>query len=192
MRVVIMDLNAYNPWVNLEQARKLYFQENGFGEDGGYSKPTATVYLFGRPVSFPNTEGRKRAVVYHDMHHILTGYRTNNLGEAEISAWELGSECFDYRFAWGINTLGLVLGIFKSPMRIFQAFLRGRRSRNLYGGDVERFLRTDVESLRAELGLSSNPGHASLIDVILFFVYLSLSLSVYIVPICLLFWFFCW
>jgi hypothetical protein len=40
------------------------------------------------PLAFkiPNTPSRKRAVRYHDLHHTLTGYRTDFRRECEIGA----------------------------------------------------------------------------------------------------------
>lgn len=174
--------------MKLIEARRQYFEENGFGEDGGYSKPYATVYLFGQPVSFPNTQGRKKAVVFHDMHHILTGYKTNNLGEAEISAWELGSGCFKNRFAWVINTFGLCLGIFKSPSRVFRAFVRGRSSQNVYGRDAEHLLSRELSELQEEMGLTNAPKKASIGDWLLFSTYLGAAFTIQLAPFVLLAW----
>lgn len=189
-RVAGRKLRFYNDHVKLIDARTQYFRDNDFGEDGGYSKPTATVYLFGKPVAFPNTEGRKKAVVFHDLHHILTGYKTNNLGEAEISAWELGSGCFKNKFAWVINTFGLCLGIFKSPSRVFGAFVRGRHSQNVYGRNAEQLLGQEVAELRDELGLSDAPRKASPTDWILFSAYLGTAFACQLAPLFLLAWLF--
>ena len=32
---------------------------------------------------------RQRAVRWHDLHHVATRFGTDNVGEGEISAWEL-------------------------------------------------------------------------------------------------------
>ena len=172
----------------LLEARSAYFEANGFGEDGGYSKPTVTVYMLGLPIPIPNTEGRKRAVVFHDMHHLVTGYATDNLGEAEIGAWELGSGCTAYRAAWVLNTLSLWLGAFKSPTRLFRAFVRGRRSQNLYGRDASALLGRRVEDVRSELGLDASVGRSTAADVALFSLHLMLSLGVVLVPLLLIGW----
>lgn len=174
----------------MREARRIYFEENCFGEDGGYSLPTVTVVVLGLPISIPNTEGRKKAVVFHDLHHVLTGYKTNNMGESEISAWELGSGCASYPFALGINILGLLLGIFQHPKRLFRAFVRGRSSCNLYGRDVEKLLERDVESLREELKLNESQRRGSLWDLILFCGYLSIDLILCVLPILCLIWIF--
>lgn len=178
--------------MNLGEARTAYFRDNGFGDDGGYSNRWVTVYLFGLPVVFPNSQSRRRAVVYHDLHHILTGYQTNNLGEAEISAWELGSGCSTYWFAIMINTFGLSLGMFKSPSRVFRAFLRGRSVRNLYGRPVEPLLSQDVESVRTELGFHEPIKRTSLADLVWFSVFVSVNVAAYILIGLGLAWVFSW
>jgi hypothetical protein len=172
----------------LLQARTEYFEVNGFGEDGGYSKPTVTVTVFGLPISIPNTEARKRAVVFHDMHHVLTGYRTNNLGEAEISAWELGSGCRDYGAAWVLNTLGLLLGVFNRPNRVFRAFVRGRQTANLYGRDVEALLGSEVDAVRVELALDQPTRPATIRDAVAFAAFLGLSLGAAAAPLVFIGW----
>ncbi len=173
---------------SLLEARTAYFEDNGFGEDGGYGKPTVTVTVFGIPWPVPNTAGRKKAVVFHDMHHLVTGYATNNLGEAEIGAWELGSGCWDVRVAWVLNTLSLSLGVFKNPARVFRAFVRGRQSANLYGRDAKTLLLRDVEDVRDELGLDAPVGPASARDAAAFAAHLAVSLGAFALPLLAVAW----
>lgn len=172
----------------LLDARTAYFEANGFGEDGGYSKATVTVTVLGVPVTIPNTEGRKRAVVFHDMHHVLTGYATTNIGEAEIGAWELGSGCWRVRTAWVLNTASLILGVFTNPTRLFRAFVRGRQSANLYGREAAALLRRPVDEVRRELGLDDEPGSASVSDAGMFALHLTTSLFAAGLPLLLIGW----
>src|SRR5690349_22715918 len=95
--------DAYQDELSLEQARRLYFQRNGFGADGGYGARWVTVRLGPLPFSFPNSAARVRAVRYHDLHHIVTGYRTNLVGEAEIASFELASGCTRFPAAYHLN-----------------------------------------------------------------------------------------
>ncbi len=128
----------------LLQARGAYFQANGFGEDGGYNDAWVDFKLGPIPFPFPNTQGRLRALAYHDLHHILTGYATDFRGELEISAWEVGSGCKDFWAAWALNLSGMAGGALLAPQRTFRAFVRGRVSQNLYGRPVEPLLATSV------------------------------------------------
>lgn len=142
----------------MRDALATYFRDNGFGDDGGYGDAWVDFELGPLPMPFPNTSGRKWAVRFHDLHHILTGYRTNTVGELEISAWEIGAGCPNAKTAFVINLSGLASGMFFAHSRTFAAFRRGLRSRTLYAEDYERTLGEDVEAVRARhVGEPSSP-----------------------------------
>ncbi len=145
----------YDPGMTVEAARRRYFDANGFGEDGGYAATWVVVGSFGPiPLAFPNSKARVRAVRYHDLHHLVTGYDTDMLGEAEIAAWELASGCAEMRAAWILNSLALPYGWRRAPDRVERAFARGLRSRNLYREAFdERLLATSLGELRERLGV---------------------------------------
>lgn len=135
----------------LRDARDAYLQDAGLG-DGGYDLPWVKLRMGRVPLAIPNTASRKRAVPLHDLHHCLTGYRTDWAGEFEISAWEIASHCRGYGFAWYINLQGMLAGLFYSPRRTWRAWVRGRSSRNLYAiGFSDALLQRRVDELRREL-----------------------------------------
>jgi len=140
---------SYTPDMTMRAARDLYFEVNGFGADGGYADPWVDFKLGPLPLPFPNTAGRVAAVKFHDLHHVLTGYETNATGEFEISAWEIGAGCERFPAAWVINHGGLASGLIAAPRKIFAAFVRGRRSRSLYGEPFEPLLEQTVGDMRA-------------------------------------------
>lgn len=132
----------------LRAARARYFEVNQFGVDGGYDAPWVDFKLGPLPFPFPNTEPRKVAVRYHDLHHVLTGYDTDIVGEFEISAWEIGAGCRRMIAAWQLNLGGLAAGLFIAPRRVWRAFLRGRASDTLYGADLDALLDQRVGPVR--------------------------------------------
>ena len=144
----------------LREGRQIYFAENGLPADGGYQDRWVVIKVGRVPVfAFPNTADRRRAVPFHDLHHVLTGYRTDLLGEAEIGAWELASDCSSSRAATVLNVqiFGFMLPRYRK--RLFQAFLRGRGSRNLYqASHDDALLERRVGDLRRELGVDVPPG----------------------------------
>ena len=79
----------------MREALDQYFRDNDFGEDGGYSADWVKLKIGPIPFAFPNTPARRRAVRFHDLHHFLTGYQTDWVGEAEIAAWEVATGCKD-------------------------------------------------------------------------------------------------
>ncbi len=139
---------------SVRDARAEYFAANGFS-DAGYTDSWVSLGKLGPiPLGFPNTAARKRAIPLHDLHHVATGYATNWIGEAEISAWEIGGGCTDYWAAWFLNAGGLSYGLVLAPRRIYRAFMRGRHSRPLYHvGWSDSLLELSVGDLKRKLGV---------------------------------------
>ena len=153
----------------MREARALYFERNGIPPDGGYSKRWVKVTQNRLPLYLLNTAPRRRAVPYHDLHHVLTEYDTSNTGEAEISAWELAAGTSPHWIALFLDLAGMAVGLLIAPGRTFQAFLRGRRSRSLYSEPLsEEILSASLGSLRARLGIPTEAGQAELKDLVAF------------------------
>src|SRR5215472_240943 len=144
--------------MSIREARELYFKRNSFSV-AAYSAPTFTLKFLGIPVTFPSTTNRKRALPLHDLHHILTGYGTDWIGEAEIAAWELRAggrslARFGMVVYW-LDGSGVILGMLMSPRRIWLAFRAARAQRTLFS-ETETFdtlLALSVEGLRRKLGI---------------------------------------
>ena len=162
----------YDPASTLRQARQLYFEANGFPLDGGYEAKWVDFELGPIPMPFPNSDARRRAVKVHDLHHVLTGYRTDIFGEAEISAWELAAGCGNMVAAYGLNLGGMALGMFISPRRTWRAWVRGCQSGMLYRTPVDdTLLERKLGDVRSELGLDKQPERASIGDALRFLAY---------------------
>lgn len=138
--------------VSMRDARDEAFRRAGIPADGGDSEPWVDFKLGPIPMPFPNTDARRRTVKLHDLHHVLTGYRTDILGEFEISAWEIAAGCGRHGVAWGINLMGLVAGLLSAPRRTTRAFWRGSRSTALYTTlSFDEVIDRPVDEVRARL-----------------------------------------
>jgi hypothetical protein len=139
--------------LSMREARDLYFKQNGFSMDH-YSASTFTIKLAGIPFTFPSTASRKRALPLHDFHHILTGYGTNFMGEAEIGAWELRGGCNSF-ITYYLNGWAVVIGLLLSPRRVLRAFRAARGQHTLYLEDqpYAALLEFTVGALRRKLGI---------------------------------------
>lgn len=147
-------LTHYDGALSLRDARARYFQTNDFGDDGGYSKRWVRIELGKIALYFPNLPSRVRAVRFHDLDHVLTGYETDLIGETEISAYEIASGCGAYGAAWVLNLQAFFTGLFLSPSRLFAAFRRGRQCGSLYHEDFnEALLSERVGAARTRLGI---------------------------------------
>jgi hypothetical protein len=144
----------FPPELTLGEARARLFALSGFAPDGGYGDAWVKLRLWRIPLAFPNTEGRRRAVRFHDLHHVLTGYPTTWRGEFEIAAWEVAGGVNRYWEGWILDLLGFAAGLFVYPRGVYRAFVRGRRSRNLYFDCWdEEILGRRVGEVRRSLGL---------------------------------------
>lgn len=163
-----MTLVDYAPEQTMRAARARYFEVNHFGDDGGYADKWVDFKLGPLPLPFPNTPARVRAVRYHDLHHVLTGYDTDTLGEFEISAWEIAAGCKGYVAAWQLNLGGMFAGFVSAPRRTVRAFLRGRESRTLYDEPFEALLDETVGAVRARTGVERPARSMGFRDALLF------------------------
>lgn len=162
--------------LSTREARDGFFAEYGFGEDGGYSKSWVYYDLGPLRVPVPNSRARARAVPIHDLHHLATGYCSRLREEFEIAAWELGGGCGGYVAAWVLNFLAFSGGIVVIPRRLFRAFLRGRRSHNLYHSEYdEALLDLSLNELRERIGLVDGEQTATTGDLGAFVFWCGLS-----------------
>jgi hypothetical protein len=156
----------YDPQLSLREARSRYFAANGLGE-GGYEDKWVKFVVGPLRFAIPNTPGRVRAVRYHDLHHVVTGYATDWAGEGEIGAWEIATGCRDLVAAWVLNLYAMWIGLWVAPRAVWRAFARGRHSRNLYGEDWgEKLLDESVGEMRRRLALEREAPRATLADAI--------------------------
>lgn len=191
-----MTVADYADALTLQEARQSYFEANGFPPDGGYDakwvKLQAGAVVFG----IPNTAARVRAVRFHDLHHLITGYDTDWKGEFELSAWEVAGSCRGYVGAWILDIGGLAAGLVTVPRAVFHAFVRGRHSRNFYEQSwSDDILEGTVGDARRQLGLDVPPPAPTIADraafgtwSLLAFSYALVSLAVYSAPLVGLVW----
>jgi hypothetical protein len=137
----------------MREARDRFLCSNGFRIED-YSAPTYTVKFWRLRVRFPNTKAHQWATPLHDLHHILTGYRTDWIGEAEIAAWELRAGCKTLVAYW-LDASAATIGLFISPARVWRAFLRAKGQHTLYCDPAlcESVSHMTVREVRARLGI---------------------------------------
>jgi hypothetical protein len=141
----------------VRRARDAYLAENGFTVDAYDAKWTDGSFL-GVKLSVPNTRKHRWAIMRHDLHHVATGYGTDLVGEAEISAWELRAARELGLYVSSIVLGGALLGVFRAPLRTLDAFRAGKQVRLLYRGpdsdeEYEALLNLTVGELRALVGV---------------------------------------
>ncbi len=149
-----------------------FFEKNNLGEDGGLNKSWAWLKVGRFYIPFPNTESRKRALVFHDIHHLVTGYASNWKGEAEIGAWEVSTGCGDFIAAWALDLWSFFLGLVFFPKATYMAFIRGRRTLNLYKHTYtkEELMEMNIPEIQRKLLLDKPQNNPATTGEILSFI----------------------
>jgi hypothetical protein len=157
-----------------------FYTAHNLGDDGGQSNPSVRIEFTKHfHMYFPNFDARRKAVLWHDMHHLATGYSAASiLGESEIAAWEIAAGCSSYRAAYFIDLSAVMLGIFINPWKVLKAYARGKRTTSLYHDSIskEDALQHTVEEIRGLLNLDTfsrdtKPTFTDLISFLLLLVF---------------------
>jgi hypothetical protein len=149
----LASISPYPDTFTMQEAHERFLASNGFRIED-YSAPTYTVKFWRLPVKLPNTKGHQWATPLHDLHHLLTGFRTDWIGEAEIAAWDLRAGCKTLVVYW-LDLSGAAVGLFISPQRVWRAFRAAKGHRTLYRDPTlcESMNHMTVGEVRARLGI---------------------------------------
>jgi hypothetical protein len=142
--------------MTLKEELAAFYRRCGFSDSADRQACTVPVYTGCLLVPLPNIETRHIYLKYHDLHHVATGYSTGRIGEGEVSAWELGTgSMLNSPLLGTMNLIALSTGLVLEPKRMWRAFRRGCRSRNLYPPVMRQKIDdehwADLPALRQEL-----------------------------------------
>lgn len=160
--------------LTVKEALPDFYKTYNLPIDGGVNDSSVKIELFkGVYMYIPNTDDRKKVVLKHDIHHLVTGYSGLLKGETEISAWELSTGCSSNWVAFSINTYGMMIGLLWNLPGLWKAWLRGKRTHNLYDKKYtdDVLLSQKISDLKKELGLlEEGKKKANRFTTFLFFV----------------------
>lgn len=183
--------------LTVKEALPAFFEKYHLGDDGGINSNWVKVKFGKFWFPIPNTASRKKALMFHDVHHITTGYESTLKGEAEIGAWEVSTGCGTYYAAWLLDLAAFALGLFLYPKATFRGFIRGQHSLNLYHYTYnrEQLLEMEVNDLRSKLGLdlqiTEKPKPVEVMNFILWSaIALLVSFMAFVAPYILVLWLF--
>jgi len=172
--------------LTISDALSRHYIAHGLPADGGESQPWFRVHIGPITLRLPNPPARRRAVFFHDVNHILTGYNTTfGDGEVAIAAFEVGSGCGPFWIVWFINLSMFAIGLVMRPRAVFYAFVRGRQAVSLYGRREDRntLAAMPVAEARALLRLDRPPHAPTLADSLRFAAWSLVAMVVLLAPI---------
>ncbi|MEQ1922961.1 MAG: hypothetical protein ABL952_10685 [Pyrinomonadaceae bacterium] len=127
-----------------------YLLESGYSSDG-YADHRFRVSVGPLVLNFPNP-GR---LPYHDLHHVVSGYGTGLIGEAEESIYELRGGCPTILILF-LCLGSIAIGCFLSPKRIIKAWRATKGTSTLYASPIpyETLLEMNMIDLRRSLNIA--------------------------------------
>jgi hypothetical protein len=170
----------------IRDALTQHYVAHGLPLDGGASNPWFNVRIGPMTIPLPNPPARRRAVVMHDINHIVTGYNTTfSEGEMSIAAFEVGAGCGRLAIVWFINLSLLALALVVHPRIAFAGFVRGRRSASIYANieDATTLNEMSVERVRSILRIASADTPPRFSDRVLFAVWGAIAVVVFLAPL---------
>jgi hypothetical protein len=143
------------PDASVESGRDAYLAENGFTV-AAYEDPWTEASFLGIKFRVPNTARHREAIRLHDLHHVVTGYGTDLVGEGEVSAWELRRGLRGLgAYVGSIVFTGALAGLLVAPRRTLAAWRASRPGGSLFQSrtDYATLLAMSVGELRRDLGV---------------------------------------
>ncbi|MFN7972103.1 MAG: hypothetical protein U0166_07085 [Acidobacteriota bacterium] len=133
----------------MRQQRDRYLVRSGLSV-GAYGARRFHVRIGPLRIPMPNPG----LLPLHDLHHVVTGYGTDIVGEAEISVFELRTGPRKPMVAL-LCAGGILFGLLLSPRRVLRAVRSTRGVRGLYHSTrtYDQLLDASVEEVRRELGI---------------------------------------
>jgi len=171
-------------YLSITEALRRHYVSNNLSTDGDCENKRWALLSLGRvEVRVKNFDWRRRALMRHDLHHLITGYRCTAAGEFQIATWEFAAG----RFPNVLSTLFCLplvgVGAVAIPRRSFRSYVLGRRSRTLYAiYSDDELLASNVTELRLRC-LPSIPPSATVVDIITYIALVALSMSLIALPI---------
>jgi hypothetical protein len=155
-------VQTFAPTQSVREARDAYLAENGFTVEAYDARWTDASFL-GIRFRVLNTERHRVGIMVHDLHHVITGFGTDLVGEGEISGWEArrGLRPLGLYVA-SIVASGMLMGFLIAPRRTLHAW-RAAGKRSLFSlctldnaafmTSYEKLLAMTVGELRREVGI---------------------------------------
>lgn len=141
--------------MRVRDARDAYLAENGFTTES-YDAPRSKGSFLGIGFSVPNPPSHQRAIRFHDLHHVATGYGTDHTGEGEIAAWQARRGLHGAgHYVGAIVLVNAVLGAFFAPVRTWAALRAAPEGGTLLAQEIDydALLDRTVGELRQILSL---------------------------------------
>jgi hypothetical protein len=130
-----------------------------------------------------NFSWRRKALAFHDLHHVVTDYPCTMRGEMQVATWEYAAGSYSHFFA-KLFCLPLVLiGTIFIPKKTFAAYRAGKESRSLYSLKLDSSVTILPVSDLKSMTKSQDAARSIFIDLVGFAGLNLASLTLYLLPL---------
>ena len=98
--------------MNVEHALNDFYNQHGYGLEGGINQKWAMIKLGSVAFPLPNLESRRKNIYLHDINHLVTGYDVSWVGESSVASWQIATGGWGrLYFLWLITLQGMAIGV---------------------------------------------------------------------------------
>jgi Coenzyme Q (ubiquinone) biosynthesis protein Coq4 len=142
--------------------------------------------VFGLRLYCYNFEWRRRALAFHDLHHVVTDYPCTMKGEMQVATWEFAAGSFPNIFAKLFCLPLVALGAVLIPWKLFAAYRNGTRSKSLFAQQLDSDVTNmSTDSLKA-ITINQRPRRSLPQDLFGYAGLVALSALMYLLPLIVL------
>jgi hypothetical protein len=130
-----------------------------------------------------NFSWRRKALAFHDLHHVVTGYPCNMSGEMQVATWEYAAGSCPNWFAKLFCLPLVAMGAVLTPQQVFAAYKNGADNVSLFGVKLDStIVNMPVAKLRS-LTLKPTPNRSAARKLLGYSTLVALSVLMYILPL---------
>jgi hypothetical protein len=145
-----------------------------------------TVAIGFLSINLPNFQWRKRAIIAHDLHHIVTGHPCTMRGECLVASWEFGAGRLRHVGATAFCLPLVLLGLLLAPVKTWKSFKEGYNSSSLHNQTLDPSIwHMSVNELKAHL---RRPERTSWRRIVAFATVVSGATVLFAMPVVATFW----
>jgi hypothetical protein len=142
--------------------------------------------IFGMKLFCYNFVWRRKALAFHDLHHVVTGYPCTLRGEMQVATWEFAAGAYPSIFAKLFCLPLVALGALLIPQKIYAAYCKGKCSKSLFTLSLDSKITTMSVDKLTTMTRNENSKSAPLSDRLECTALIVASLMLYLLPVLLL------
>jgi hypothetical protein len=133
-----------------------------------------------------NFEWRRKALAFHDLHHVVTGYPCTMKGEMQVAIWEFAADSYPSIFAKLFCLPLVAMGAVLIPRKLFAAYRNGIRSKSLFAQQLDSSVMNMPAAALKAITINQRPNRSLPQDLFGYAGLVAISALMYLLPFTIL------